>query len=89
MRSIDVVSKVEKDCSECPYCEKRQIPRSMINFRFASDYYCTKENKKIMGDVMWEYEVKPIPDWCPFIEKIDFVDEYDRIIDVAILKGRL
>lgn len=62
---IYIIPLVINDCSECPFVVNKRTPGA----GYAQDYFCGKmENRKIMGYVEWQRDIKDISEWCPYRE---------------------
>ena len=47
---------------KCPYCTEKLTK----GYGYAVDYMCSlMDNRITSGYIEWEYEINPVPDWCP------------------------
>lgn len=66
-------------CDECPCVKQTRTPRA----GYAFDYYCNAVQTpsgpmRITTYVEYDFEIPPIPDWCPFkIKEEDFDEDLD------------
>ena len=52
--------EIEK-CEECPFVKLTRTTGA----GFAYDYWCSKNNKLIVGYVEYPSEIPIVPNWCP------------------------
>ena len=53
-------------CDECPMCYTERTPRA----GYALDYHCkAMGGKQIDHYVEYDFELRPVPEWCPFYLK--------------------
>lgn len=62
---MDKIQIELENCLKCPFCKGIHTDTSDW-FEVAFDYYCSKNNYKIIKEyVEREWEMPKIPDWCP------------------------
>ena len=55
-------------CDECPLCYTERTPHA----GYALDYFCKAMGGKMIDHyVEYDFELRPVPEWCPFYIKED------------------
>ena len=65
MAKIRFEKEIEK-CWDCPMCRSEQT-LTADSFEVAFDYFCNLKDELIMGYVEHNWEMPPVPDWCPLL----------------------